>query len=108
MKAELLFFGFICEHNLRIVTADHVGKLFRGMFFDSKIAKKYSCSQTKTTHILSRAVAKESIFDLSRLCPLQICTNGLVLQPMGVAMKMTSFFLFLSGTLQQMVLLQHL
>ena len=48
MKAELLFFGFICEHNLRIVTADHVGKLFRGMFLDSKIAKKYSCSQTKT------------------------------------------------------------
>ena len=64
MKAELLFFGFICEHNLPIATADHVEKLFKAMFPDSKIAKKYSCSQTKTTHILSRAVAKESIFDL--------------------------------------------
>ena len=64
MKAELLFFGFICEHNLPIATADHVEKLFKAMFPDSKIAKKYSCSQTKATHILSRAVAKESIFDL--------------------------------------------
>ena len=34
------------------------------MFADSKIAKKYSCSQTKTTHLLSGAVAKESISDL--------------------------------------------
>ena len=62
MKAELLFFGFICEHKLPIVTADHVGKLFKAMLPDSKIAKKRS--QTKTIHILSRAVAKLSIFDL--------------------------------------------
>ena len=56
MKAELLFFGFICEHKLPIATADNVGKLFKAMFPDSKIAKK--CSQTKAIHILSRAVAK--------------------------------------------------
>ena len=39
MKAELLFTGFICEHNLPISTADHAGKLLKAMFPDSKIAK---------------------------------------------------------------------
>ena len=64
MKAELLFSRFICEPNLPIATVDHLGELFKAMFSDSKIAKKYSCRQTKTTHILSGAVAKESISDL--------------------------------------------
>jgi len=31
------------------------------MFPDSKIAQKYACGRTKTTHILSGAVAKESV-----------------------------------------------
>ena len=34
------------------------------MFPDSKIAKKYPCNPTKTTCILSEAVAKESLYDL--------------------------------------------
>ena len=37
------------------------------MFPDSKIAQKYACGRTKTTHILSGAVAKESVGKLKAL-----------------------------------------
>ena len=39
MKVELLFTGFICEHNVPISTADHARKLRKAMFPDLKIAK---------------------------------------------------------------------
>ena len=39
-KSELLFAGFLAEHNLPIATADHAGKLLHAMFTDSKIANK--------------------------------------------------------------------
>ena len=41
VKAELLFTGFLVEHNLSLSTADHAGKLFKNMFPDSKIVNKY-------------------------------------------------------------------
>ena len=50
-KAELLFTGFLVEHNLPLSTADHAAKLFRNMFPDSKIVNKYRCGRTKTTHV---------------------------------------------------------
>lgn len=108
MKAELLIFGFICEHNLAIsAIADHIGKLFKEMFPGSKIANKYSCSRTKTIHILSGAVAKESISDLESTLSSSDLYKWFGLATMGVVMKLTSFSLYSSGTLQQMVLLQH-
>ena len=55
MKAELLFTGFICENNLPISTADHARKLLKAIFFDSKIAKNYSCGRTKTTNVFARS-----------------------------------------------------
>ena len=61
IKAELLFTGFLCEHNLPIATAEHSGKLLKIMFPDSKIAQKYAGGRTKTTHMLCGAVAKESV-----------------------------------------------
>ena len=64
MKAELLFTGFLVEHNLPISTADHASKLFKAMFPDSKIVNKYKCGRTKTTHILTGAVAKQIISDI--------------------------------------------
>ena len=60
-RAEL-----IAEHNLSIATADHAGSLFRKMFPDSKIAEKYKCKRTKTTHVLIGAVAKDNIEELSK------------------------------------------
>ena len=67
IKAVLLFTGFLCEHNLTIATAENSGKLFKIMFPDSKIAQKYPCGRTKTTHMLCGAVAKESVDNLKTL-----------------------------------------
>ena len=69
MKPELLFTGFICEYNLPKSTADHTGKLLKALFPDSKIAKKYSFGRTKTTNVLSGAVAKESVSNLKSTLP---------------------------------------
>ena len=77
------------------------------MFPDSKIANKYSCSRPKTIHILSGAVAKESISDLESTLSSSDLYKWFGLATMGVVMKLTSFSLYSSGTLQQMVLLQH-
>ena len=44
IRVELLFSGFIYEHNLLVAATDYVGKLFKVMFPDSKIVKKYYCS----------------------------------------------------------------
>lgn len=40
-RAELLFTSFLIEHNVAISAADHAGSLFRIMFPDSELAKKY-------------------------------------------------------------------
>ena len=67
IKAELLFTGFLCEHNLSIATAEYSGKLLKIMFLDSNIAQKYAYGRTKTTHMLSGAAAKESVDNLKTL-----------------------------------------
>ena len=61
---ELLFSGFLVEYNLPLRTANHVAKLFRNVFPDFKIVSKYRCGQTKTTHMLTRAVAKQITSDM--------------------------------------------
>ena len=50
-KAELLFAGFLVEHNLPLAIADHAGNLFKATFPDLKIANKYKSGRTKTSHI---------------------------------------------------------
>ena len=54
IRAETQFTEFIIEHNLPIAVAlaDHASRLFRKMFSDSEIAKKYGCGRTKTSHII--------------------------------------------------------
>ena len=66
VTAEVLFSGFLVKYNLPLSTADHAVKLFRNMFPDSKIMNKYRCGRTKTTHILTGAVAKQITSDLKR------------------------------------------
>ena len=63
-KSELLFAGFLVEHNFPIATADHAGKLFCAMFLDSKIANKYKRGWTKTIHMLTGVVSKQTTDDL--------------------------------------------
>ena len=80
VKAKLLFSGFLVEHDLPLTTSDHTAKLFRNMFPDSKIVKKYHCGRTKTTHMLAGAVSKQIISDLKEellLTPWYgLATNG--------------------------------
>ena len=52
INAEVLFTNFIVEHNIPIAVTDHAAPLFKQMFPDSNIAKKYGCARTKTTAII--------------------------------------------------------
>ena len=55
-NAETLFTGFLIEHNLPLSAADHASKLFKQMFPDSKVAKKYSAGRAKTSYFLNGAI----------------------------------------------------
>ena len=51
VKAELLFSGFLVEHNLPLSTVDDAGK--------NTDVSKYQCGLTKTIRMLTGTVAKE-------------------------------------------------
>lgn len=78
INAEALFTAFIVEHNLPISSADHAGPLFRKMFPDSSIAKKYGCARTKTTSIIGEMskTEKKCILEIIRNNPFSIATDG--------------------------------
>ena len=57
MRAEIYFAKFVAEHNLPFLVADHFSRLAKVMFPDSKIAEVYSCARTKTTAIITHALA---------------------------------------------------
>ena len=80
VEAELLFSGFLVEHNLPLSTTDHAAQLFRNMFPDSKIVNKHRCGRTKTTHMLTGAVAKQITSNLKEELLLTrwygLATNG--------------------------------
>ena len=57
MKSELYFARFVAEHNLSFATADHFTKLCKVMFPDSKVAESFSCARTKTTALITHALA---------------------------------------------------
>ena len=77
-KAELLFTGFLIEHNIQIAASDHAGSLFRVMFPDSQIAKKYGCGRTKTTAIIGELASNTStsIADIAKSSPFSLATDG--------------------------------
>lgn len=52
INAEALFAKFLIEHSLPLSFGDHARPLFRKMFTDSAIAKKYGCGRTKTGAIV--------------------------------------------------------
>lgn len=77
-NAEMLFTSFLVEHNLPIRSADHAGPLFRAMFPDSKIAKKYSCARTKST-VLIQSMAnatQQGITSVLQRKPFSLATDG--------------------------------
>ena len=54
-RAEVMVSNFIVQHNLPLATADHLGRLFKIIFPDIKIASSYSSARTKTTAIVNEA-----------------------------------------------------
>ena len=55
LNAEVIVTNFLTQHNIALLTADHLTLLFKEAFPDSKIAKNYSSCQTKTTAIISKS-----------------------------------------------------
>lgn len=78
INAEVLFSEFLIEHNLPIAVADHAGPLFRAMFPDSEIAKKYGSGRTKTGALIETLARDDSkyIADQMRNQPFSIATDG--------------------------------
>ena len=78
-NAEILFTGFILEHNVPFECSSHAGPLFRKMFPDSKIAATYGCEATKTACIINHAIAPSLhsyILDLLRAEPSSLFVDG--------------------------------
>ena len=79
IRAEVLHTNFLVQHNLSFLTADHLSPLYQKMFSDSKIAKEFSCSRTKTTCILNQAMAsllKESLVSHLQANPFGFVNDG--------------------------------
>ena len=57
IEAEALWSKFVATHNVSFQSSDHAMKLFRRMFPDSEVAKKFSCGHTKTAAIIKEALA---------------------------------------------------
>ena len=63
--AEVKFSGFIAEHNLPFAEADHLAKLIKVSFPDSKVANSYTVGKTKTTCILNWTICRQiSLFNI--------------------------------------------
>ncbi|XP_060556756.1 uncharacterized protein LOC132717332 [Ruditapes philippinarum] len=67
-RAEVYFAAFIAEHNLSFSVADHFTDLVKVMFPDSDIAKKFKCRRTKTTNIVTKALAPVAEKKVTKLC----------------------------------------
>jgi len=78
INAEVLFTDFLVEHSLPFASANHAGPLFKKMFPDSDIAKKYGCGSTKTACIID-SLAKadaDSIASELQSKPYSVATDG--------------------------------
>lgn len=79
INAEVLFTGYILEHNLPFESAAHAGPLFRKMFPDSDIARKYGCASTKTAAIINYAMAPflhDSLVEYLQQNPFSLAIDG--------------------------------
>ena len=77
--AELYFTSFLVEHNLPLASADHFSELCKKMFPDSKIAAKYSSARTKTTALVTHAMAPAADDAVTKACasqPFSIMCDG--------------------------------
>ena len=61
-------------HNISFQASDHATKLFRRMFPDSEVAKKFSCGHTKTASTIKEALSlhylEKTLMDMSKFFSL--------------------------------------
>lgn len=79
IRAEVLHTNFMVQHNLSFLTAEHLSPLYAKMFPDSKIARNFKCSRTKTTAILNEAMQpslKTSLVDYMKKKPFSLVNDG--------------------------------
>ena len=50
---------FLAKHNLPVAISDEFGKLFRSIFPERNIAKKYQCEKSKSSANLNNALAMD-------------------------------------------------
>ena len=82
-RAEVLFTGFLVEHNVPMSAADHAGKLFKQMFDvpgtnPRDIVQRYSSGRTKTSHIMETLAAdrQDPLIAHMRTSPFSLSTDG--------------------------------
>jgi len=56
-EAEARWALFVATDDLAFLSNNHASQLFKRMFKDSDIAKKFSCARTKCTAIIKEALA---------------------------------------------------
>ena len=80
IKSELFFARFVAEHNLSFATADHLTKLCKVMFPDSKITESFACARTKTTALITHALGPSAEDAVVSACQTQqftiLCDGG--------------------------------
>ena len=69
----------LVQHNVPLAVADHLGPLLKECFKDSKTAQEYRCARTKTSCIVSEALAPHFMKELGvqmREGPYTLITDG--------------------------------
>ena len=67
------------EHNIPLAVSDHLSRLFKDIFSNSKIAEEYACARTKTTCIVNRSLApffKSELVSAMKSGPFSIAIDG--------------------------------
>ena len=86
-EAELRWSLFVAQHNLSFQTSDHATKLFKAMFPDSDIAKKFACGHTKTTAIITEVLAPHNV----KFTTENMSNNPFSMSPMIAQISLASF-----------------
>ena len=78
INAEVLFSEFLIEHSLPLAVADHASKLFKRMFPDSEIAKKYGSGRTKTSFLIDCLAddSKKKVIETLKNSYFSLSTDG--------------------------------
>ena len=78
IRAEVMHTNFMVQHNISFLTGEHLSPLYAHMFPDSKIAKNFKCSRTKTATILNYAMIpalKSSLLDIMKEQPYALVND---------------------------------